>query len=83
MTIISSPPFISDSGVVPAISSSNTRLSTASSSRSPVGPDATGYEFDLYAFPELPAEQAQYVEQKFFDYADRVAAEALKGATRR
>jgi hypothetical protein len=43
-----------------------------------VGPDATGYEFDLYAFPELPKDQSQYVEQKFFDYADRAAADALR-----
>jgi hypothetical protein len=44
----------------------------------PVGPNATGYEFDLYAFPELPLDQSQFIEQKFFDYADRTAADALK-----
>jgi hypothetical protein len=44
----------------------------------PVGPDATGYEFDLYAFPELTPEQSQWLEQRFFDYADRTAADALK-----
>jgi hypothetical protein len=44
----------------------------------PVGPGATGYEFDLYAFPELPLDQSQFIEQKFFDYADRTAADALK-----
>jgi hypothetical protein len=43
-----------------------------------VGPNATGYEFDLYAFPELPLDQSQFIEQKFFDYADRTAADALK-----
>jgi hypothetical protein len=44
----------------------------------PVGPDATGYEFDLYAFPELPPDQSQFIEQKFFDYADRTASDALR-----
>ena len=33
---------------------------------------------DLYAFPELPPDKAQFIEQQFFDYADRVAAEALQ-----
>jgi hypothetical protein len=42
----------------------------------PVGADATGYEVDLYAFLELPEDLAQMIEQKFFDYADRKAAEA-------
>lgn len=42
-----------------------------------VGPDSTGFVFDLYAFNELPPEQAQYLEQKFFDYADRTASDAL------
>jgi hypothetical protein len=32
-----------------------------------VGPDATGYQTDLYAFPELPAEMAQHLERVFFD----------------
>lgn len=44
----------------------------------PVGPRATGFERDLYAFPELPPDQAQYIEQWFFDYADLVAADALR-----
>jgi hypothetical protein len=44
----------------------------------PVGPRATGFEAKLYSFPELPPEAAQFIEQKFFDYADRVAADALK-----
>jgi hypothetical protein len=33
---------------------------------------------DLYAFPELPHDQAQFIEQQFFDYADRVASNALQ-----
>lgn len=36
----------------------------------PVGPTATGYEFDRYAFPELPLDQSQVIEQKFFEYPD-------------
>jgi Protein of unknown function (DUF4238) len=44
----------------------------------PVGPRATGFETDLYAFPELPPDVRQYVEQEFFNYADRVAALALE-----
>jgi hypothetical protein len=43
-----------------------------------VGPEATGYEFGLYAFSELPPDQAQFIEAKFFDYADRKAADALQ-----
>jgi hypothetical protein len=43
----------------------------------PVGPKSTGYEYDLYTFPELPPESAQFVEQKFFEYADRTASIAL------
>jgi hypothetical protein len=44
----------------------------------PVGPRATGYEPQLYSFPGLPPEAAHFLEQVFFDYADRVASEALK-----
>jgi hypothetical protein len=44
----------------------------------PVGANATGYERDLYAFPELPSDMAQHIEQVFWDYADRTASEALK-----
>src|SRR5260370_30739780 len=44
----------------------------------PVGPRATGFEAQLYSFPELPPDVAQFLEQKFFDYADLVAADALK-----
>ena len=29
----------------------------------PVGPNATGYEFDLYAFPELPLDQSQFINK--------------------
>ena len=43
-----------------------------------VGRRATGFERDLYAFPELPPDKAQFIEQQFFDYADRVAADALQ-----
>ena len=43
----------------------------------PVGPRATGYVRDLYAFPELPLEHAQHLEAKFFNYADNIAAQAL------
>lgn len=44
----------------------------------PVGPRATGFETGLYSFPELPPEAAQFLEQVFFDYADRVAADSLE-----
>jgi hypothetical protein len=44
----------------------------------PVGAGATGFERDLYAFPELPPETAQYMEQVFWDYADRTASDALR-----
>jgi hypothetical protein len=43
----------------------------------PVGPRSTGFERDLYAFPELPAATAQYMEQAFFAYADQKASDAL------
>jgi hypothetical protein len=39
---------------------------------------ATGYEPQLYSFPELPPDAAQFLEQVFFDYADRVASDALR-----
>jgi len=42
-----------------------------------VGPKSTGYERDLYAFPELPPEAVQYLEQTFFAYADQKASDAL------
>ena len=40
----------------------------------PVGPKATGFERDLYAFPELPPEHAQHLESVFVNSADNVAA---------
>jgi hypothetical protein len=43
----------------------------------PVGPRSTGYERDLYSFPELPPESAQYLEQEFFNYLDDSASQAL------
>jgi len=42
-----------------------------------VGPRSTGFETDLYALTDLPPELVQYVEQVFWDYADRGAAQAL------
>jgi len=44
----------------------------------PVGPRATGYEPHLYSFPELTPEAGHFLEVVFFNYADRVAAEALR-----
>jgi hypothetical protein len=44
----------------------------------PVGPRATGYEPHLYSFPDLPSNAAHFLETVFFNYADRVAAEALR-----
>lgn len=43
----------------------------------PVGPRATGFERDLYAFPELPPDDAQFIERVFFAYADQKASDAL------
>jgi hypothetical protein len=43
----------------------------------PVGPRSTGYERDVYAFPELPSNTTQYLEQVFFAYADQKASDAL------
>jgi hypothetical protein len=43
-----------------------------------VGPRATGYDQHLYSFPELPPDAAHFLEAVFFNYADRVAAEALR-----
>jgi hypothetical protein len=44
----------------------------------PVGPRSTGYEFDLYAFNELPPDVRQFIEQEFFNYADNIASVALE-----
>jgi hypothetical protein len=43
----------------------------------PIGPDATGFEIDLYELKDLPADQRQYLEKVWFDYLDRTAFEAL------
>lgn len=43
----------------------------------PIGPRGTGFERDLYAFPELPPEQAQFMEEEFFAFADQKASDAL------
>jgi Protein of unknown function (DUF4238) len=43
-----------------------------------VGPRGTGFETDLYSFPELPPNLAQYVEAEFFKFADDKAAIALQ-----
>ena len=43
----------------------------------PVGPNATGFEFNLYAFSDLPPEMVQAIEEKFFQYADNMASIAL------
>jgi hypothetical protein len=32
----------------------------------PVGPKKTGYQTDLYSFPELPPDTAQHIEDVFF-----------------
>jgi hypothetical protein len=42
-----------------------------------ISPRSTGYERDLYAFPELPPDAVQYLEQVFFAYADQKASDAL------
>jgi hypothetical protein len=42
-----------------------------------VGPRSTGYERDLYAFPELPPDAAHFLEEVFFAYADQKASDAL------
>jgi hypothetical protein len=40
----------------------------------PVGPRATGFETDLYAFPNLPEELAQFLESKFLARTDEIAS---------
>jgi hypothetical protein len=40
-------------------------------------PCSTGYERDLYGFPELPHDAAQHLEQEFFAYADQKASDSL------
>lgn len=43
----------------------------------PVGADSTGFERDLYEFPELTPDLSQFMEQRFWEYADRTASQAL------
>jgi hypothetical protein len=43
-----------------------------------VGPRSTGYETDLYTFPELPHDARQHLEQVFWNYTDRTASLAFK-----
>ena len=43
-----------------------------------VSADATGFERDLYEFPEFPQDLSQFMEQRFFEYADRKASQALQ-----
>jgi hypothetical protein len=43
-----------------------------------VGPRRTGFERDLYSFPELPAGAAQHMESRFLQLVDSTAAIALK-----
>jgi hypothetical protein len=40
----------------------------------PVGARATGFETDLYGFPKLPEELAQFLESKFLARTDELAA---------
>jgi hypothetical protein len=42
----------------------------------PVGPDSTGFQRDLYAFPELPPDVAQHIEDVFLRDADDKASRA-------
>jgi Protein of unknown function (DUF4238) len=44
----------------------------------PVGPRGTGFETDLYSFPELPTRLAQFVEADFMKYTDNEAAMAVQ-----
>jgi hypothetical protein len=39
--------------------------------------EATGFQRDLYEFPELPSPLSQFLEKEFFNYADRTASQAL------
>jgi hypothetical protein len=43
-----------------------------------VGPRRTGFEENLYSFPELPADAAQHLESKFLQLVDSEAAIALR-----
>jgi hypothetical protein len=43
-----------------------------------VGPRGTGFETDLYSFPELPNEAAQYLESVILQDSDNKASIALR-----
>lgn len=43
----------------------------------PVGPKATGYQTDLYTFPELPEPTRHILESGFFSQTDQLASDAL------
>jgi hypothetical protein len=47
----------------------------------PVGPDATGYEFDLYAFPELPG-TASLPEREGFELSVSPANDKCRAVER-
>ncbi len=40
----------------------------------PVSPDYTGFQRDLYSFPELPPDIAQHIEDVFLRHSDNKAA---------
>jgi Protein of unknown function (DUF4238) len=44
----------------------------------PVGPKGTGYQTDLYSFPELPPNISQHIEDVFLRHSDNEAARALQ-----
>jgi Protein of unknown function (DUF4238) len=44
----------------------------------PVGPKGTGFQTDLYAFPELPPDIAQHLENVFLKFVDNEASYALQ-----
>jgi hypothetical protein len=44
----------------------------------PVGPAATGFEFDLYAFDDLPLDSRPHLEKVFFNYVDDTSSRALQ-----
>jgi hypothetical protein len=44
----------------------------------PIGPKGTGFQTDLYAFPELPPDTAQHMEDVFLKYVDNTASLALQ-----
>jgi len=68
---------LEETGVIPRITPSECRpecrpAATSSSAR------RSAWITQLYSFPELPPDAAQFLEQVFFDYADRVASDALR-----